>query len=70
MPMPVPKYDSLRKARERLAQVTRTPFTEWRCCTDPVTGIGEEFFFMHLTDEFRFVYVCIEDGIITATETN
>lgn len=64
------KYDSLRQARAKLTEVTGTPDTEWRCSTDPVTGFGEEFFFMHKADEFRFVYMCIEDGVITSVETN
>lgn len=68
--MPAPKLDSLLKARERVAEVTGEPYTAFRCSTDPVTGMGEEFFFMHMEDEFRFVYICIEDGIITSVETN
>jgi hypothetical protein len=65
-----PTAESCRLARTRLVEVTGTSADDWRCSTDPVTGMGEEFFFMHKDDENRFVYVCIEDRRVTATETN
>ena len=65
-----PNPESLRLARERLVEVTGTKVDDWRCSTEPVTGMGDEFFFMYKTDEFRFVYICVEDGVVTATETN
>lgn len=65
-----PKPESYRLARSRLTEVTGLSADDWRCSTDPVTGMGEEFFFMHKDDENRFVYICIEDGAVTSTETN
>lgn len=65
-----PKAESWKLARNELVRVTNTIPDDWNCSTDPVTGTGEEFFFMHKTNENRFVYVCIEDGIVTATESN
>ena len=68
--MPTPKVESLYMARARLTEVTGTHDSEWRCSTDPVCGIGEEFFFVHKQDDDRFVYICIEDGVITSVECN
>lgn len=65
-----PNPESMRLAIERLVEVTGTSNLDWRCSTEPVTGMGEEFFFMYKYDEFRFVYICVEDGVVTATETN
>jgi hypothetical protein len=61
---------SLTLARDRLIAITGTYPDEWRLSTDPLTGIGEEFFFMYKTNPDRFVYICVEDGIVTTTETN
>jgi hypothetical protein len=62
--------NSYRLAREKVLEVTGSECDDWQFSADPVCGMGDEFFFTHKTDENRFVYVCVEDGIVTSVETN
>lgn len=66
----MPSSNAVALANARLVKVTGTPESDWDCCFDSVCGMGEEFFFTHKTNEFRFIYMCIEDGVITSVEGN
>ena len=65
-----PTARACRLAQIELSRVTKTNPNEWLCSTDPVTGTGDEFFFRYRDEPSRFVYVCVEDGRVSSTETN
>jgi hypothetical protein len=57
-------------ANAKLTEVTGTDPNDWNVSDAPVSGIGDEFFFTLKTNENRFVYICVENGTVTSTETN
>lgn len=59
-----------RLAASKVLALSGLPRECWNVSTDPVCGLGEEYFFTLKADPNRFFYVCVEDGVITACETN
>ena len=62
-------YESRQIAAAEVLRVTGFLPTAWDCSMAEVCGIGDEYFFTLKSDSNRFVYLCIEDGVITSCET-
>lgn len=63
-------YESRQIAYAEVLRVSGIPASDWDCSMAVVCGIGDEYFFTLKTEPNRFVYICIEDGVITSCETS
>lgn len=62
--------ESRQVAAAKVLEVTGKPETEWTRSMAEVCGIGDEYFYTLRADPNVFVYLCIEDGVVTSCETN